>query len=222
MGASKRGIDQSDHAARPVTLVDVMVETANGESSPLSITIATGDRIHLYHPDACLRTRVAETINGIRRPVSGRILHSEKDRTGFDPAWVRRHHAHISADLALPSGSVEMAMFGATLANEERRRDVLGRVGLAEVLDRLPLGLSTPIIEDDTWLSPDTRLRLLLARALISDPTLTIIDGAIDLVSAGLRHEAGEILREWPGSGVITSRDPRPIVPGSRVWRLEK
>src|SRR5262245_44701079 len=98
-----------------------------------------------------------------------------------------------------------MVMFGATLANEECRRDVLGRVGLAEVLDRLPLGLSTSIIDDDTWLSPDTRLRLLLARALISDPTLTIIAGAIDLVSAGLRHEAGEILREWPGSGVITS-----------------
>jgi hypothetical protein len=47
-------------------------------------------------------------------------------------------------------------------------------------------------------------------------------NGAIDPISADLCHEAGEILREWPGSVMVTSKDPRPIVPGSKVWCLKQ
>ena len=93
--------------------------------------------------------------------------------------------------------------------------------GIDELAATLPEGLQTRLDEGGRNLSPGQRQRVMLARALLGDPPLLLLDE----VDANLDPEAerilDEVLRTYPGTVLMVShRQPRLTVPHS-VWRIE-
>ncbi|MEJ5888365.1 ABC transporter ATP-binding protein [Pseudokineococcus marinus] len=91
--------------------------------------------------------------------------------------------------------------------DEQRLRDALETSQAAEFVDALPEGLETRVGERGTSLSGGQRQRLALARALVRDPRLLVLDDATSAVDPAVEAEILSALRRPPAPGA-----PRPTV----------
>lgn len=143
---------------------------------------------------------------------AGRIGLDGVDLAHCPPAQRARHVALVSADLPLLRGSV-----GANLRYTRRGADAatqwaaLRQVGIDDDGLALPRGLATRVDEGGRNLPRVLRQRLCLARALVGQPAVLLIDDFDLLLDADdLRNEAlRRLLAEPPATTVIVTREGR-------------
>jgi ATP-binding cassette subfamily B protein len=148
-----------------------------------TLSLAAGERVILQGPSGCGKSTLASLLAGLRTPQSGLLLADGLDRhtLGRD-GWRRRvvlvpqfHENH----LALGSIAFNLLMgaeWPATEADFARADSVLRELGLGDMLDRMPSGLLQTIGETGWQLSHGERSRIYLARALLQQPDVLVLD----------------------------------------------
>ena len=161
--------------------------THAGRAEPVlrgcTMAIAPRERVILQGASGSGKSTLASVLAGLRTPQSGLVLLDGLDRTtiGFD-GWRRRvvlvpqfHENH----LVLGSVAFNVLMGVDWPAGEEdfaRAETVLRELGLGSTLDRMPSGLLQTIGETGWQLSHGERSRVYLARALVQNPDVLILD----------------------------------------------
>ncbi|SFO78942.1 ATP-binding cassette, subfamily C, CydD [Geodermatophilus dictyosporus] len=134
-------------------------------------------RTALVGPSGAGKTTLVRLLLGFAVPDEGAVLVDGVPLTELDPAAWRARVAHVPERPFLLPGSVadnvRLGRPGATDAEVER---ALARAGLLDVVHRLPQGTATPLGEDAARLSGGERVRLALARALVKDAALLVLD----------------------------------------------
>jgi len=143
----------------------------------LSLDLPPGRRVAVIGPSGSGKSTLAALLVRFLDPVSGRITLNGTPLTQLDGDDVRTVVGLMSDDAYC---------FDATLAANLRvaRRDAtpshvraaLAAAGLLDWVDSLPLGLATPVGEHGARLSGGQRRRLALARALLADTPILILD----------------------------------------------
>lgn len=148
-----------------------------------SLAIAPGDRLVLEGPSGGGKSTLVSLLAGVREPDSGRILLDGFDRPTLGAAeWRRRlaaapqfHENHVLAEtfqfnLFLGHPAV------LTPADLEEARAICRELGLGDLLDRMPAGLLQMVGETGWQLSHGERSRLYIARALLQQAELVVLD----------------------------------------------
>ena len=148
-------------------------------------------------------------------PEGGRIACGDLDLARYSPSSWRRRIAICGQDIDLLDGSLRDNL---TLQNqrttEERALDVLALVGLQPLMDTLPDGLETLIGEQGKQLSGGQRQRLAIARALLRNPDMLILDEATGMIDAdGQRLLLSQLHRELGNCTVLLIGHHLPFVP---------
>ena len=137
----------------------------------------------LQGPSGSGKSTLASVLAGLRPPQSGLLLADGLDRhtLGLD-GWRKRvvlvpqfHENH----LALGSLAFNVLMGAEWPASEEefaRAERVLRELGLGATLDRMPSGMLQTVGETGWQLSHGERSRVYLARALVQQPDVLILD----------------------------------------------
>jgi ATP-binding cassette subfamily B protein len=136
---------------------------------------------------------------------------------------LRRHVAMAFEDPVLFSMSVrENVTLGASGADDDRIRDAL-ELAQAEFVYDLPWGLDTRIGEQGHSLSGGQRQRLALARAVITHPSVIVLDdplSSLDVHTEALVEEAlARVLRET--TGLLVIHRPSTVALADRVALLQ-
>ena len=161
--------------------------THAGRSQPVlsgcSLALQAGERVILQGPSGSGKSTLASVLAGLRPPQSGLLLADGLDRhtLGLD-GWRKRvvlvpqfHENH----LALGSLAFNVLMGAEWPATEEefaRAEGVLRELGLGATLDRMPSGMLQTVGETGWQLSHGERSRVYLARALVQQPDVLILD----------------------------------------------
>lgn len=156
---------------------------------PLNLDIAPGEVVSLVGASGAGKSTLAAILAGTLEPRHGRVLHGGADLTHADLEAVRSHASIVSQDVHVFRGTLrEDLQLAAARASDQELRSALRRVDALAWVDRLPHGLDTEVGEKGARLTAEQSQQLALARIVLQDPAVLILDEATaDEGSSGAR-----------------------------------
>ncbi|MDH6585838.1 ATP-binding cassette subfamily C protein CydCD [Streptomyces sp. SAI-133] len=143
----------------------------------LDLTLAEGRRIAVVGASGSGKTTLAQVLLRFLDADSGTYTLGGVDAYGLHSDDVRRLVGLCAQDAHLFDSSVrENLLLAKKDASEEELRDALRRARLLDWAESLPDGLDTLVGEHGAWLSGGQRQRLALARALLADFPVLLLD----------------------------------------------
>ncbi len=172
----------------------------------VNFTIEPGQRIGIVGPTGGGKSTVVSLIPRFYDPTNGRIRIDDQDLGDLELAALRRNIGFVLQDTVLFRGTIrENIAYGRPGASEDEIREAARLANAHEFIDRMPQGYDTLVGERGLTLSGGQRQRLGIARALIRNSPILILDeptAALDTESEKLVMEALERLMH--GRTVIT------------------
>jgi ATP-binding cassette, subfamily B, bacterial len=151
-----------------------------------SFEIRHGDRIHLSGASGSGKSTLVSLLTGLRTPRSGVLLLDGLDRAtlGAD-LWRQRvvaapqfHENHVFSE-SLAFNLLMGRRWPPRTEDLELAEDVCRRLGLGDLLDRMPGGLFQRVGETGWQLSHGERSRVFIARALLQNADLVLLDESL-------------------------------------------
>ena len=176
----------------------------------IDIDISSNQLIALVGPSGAGKSTIASLLLGLHKPTNGKILFDGREQAHFPLSVVRKQIALVPQDIFLFGGSIrENIAYGRTNATEEEINDAALKANAMEFIDRFPEKLDTIVGERGTQLSGGQRQRIAIARAVLKNPKILILDEAtssLDSESERLVQDALEKLMTGRTSIVIAHR----------------
>src|SRR5438067_11710632 len=174
--------------APPIAFEDVHFAYPGGRQPAhdgLSFTIAAGEKIGIVGPSGAVKSSVARLLLRLFDPQSGVVRLGGQDVRTLDPDALRRLIAIVHQDTYLFHGTVEENLrLGKPDATAAELEAAAHDANAHEFIRHLPQGYQTVIGERGVNLSGGQRQRLAIARALLRDAPILILDEALSSVDA--------------------------------------
>jgi ATP-binding cassette subfamily B protein len=165
--------------------------------SGIDLELEPGRTVALIGHTGSGKTTLASLIPRFYDPTAGRVTIDGADVRDVTLDSLRREIGVIAQDPFLFSATVrENLLFGRPDASEEEIREAAKLAQADEFVERLPDGYDTIIGERGITLSGGQRQRLAIARALVVDPRILIMDDATASVDASTEARIRLGLRE--------------------------
>ena len=197
------------NAPDPVTLekVEGRIEFENvsfafpGDSrealKDISLTILPGERVAIVGGTGSGKSTLVNLLPRFLDPTEGRITLDGKDLREIDLHSLRHHIGVVLQDNFLFSATVQDNLaLGRPDAEMDQVKHAAELAQAAPFIDRLPRGYSTPVGERGIGLSGGQKQRIALARALLVDPKILILDEATSSVDTETEYLIQEGLDE--------------------------
>lgn len=155
----------------------------------LTIEAAAGESIALVGASGAGKSTIVSLLLRFYEPDSGRILVDGRPASSFTLAELRSNLAIVPQEVILLGGSVrENILYGKPSASPE---EVIAASRLAachEFIERFPDGYETVVGDRGIKLSGGQRQRIAIARALLKDPSILILDEATSSLDSESEH----------------------------------
>jgi len=152
------------------------------ENTPPALTvrelkIEPGEKIAVLGRNGAGKSTLLQALSGLMEPASGVVLLDGLTMQHIDPADVRRDIGLLTQNSRLFHGTLrENLLMGAPTASQSEILEVLAMVGAADFLRKLPRGLDHMVQEGGGGLSGGQKQSVLLARLLIRQPSVVLLD----------------------------------------------
>lgn len=176
----------------------------------LSLSINRGEKIAIVGESGSGKTTLVKLLIKYYRPEKGTIRIDGYDIRDLDTENLRCKIGYVPQDIVLFSGSVrDNIAFGNNSASFESIVRAAEQAHAHEFINELPLRYRTKIGERGASLSGGQRQRIALARAILNDPQILILDEAtssLDSISERAIHDAIDLLSRNITTVIIAHR----------------
>lgn len=187
---------QRDIAFDHVTLVYSGAETP--ALNDVSLTIQHGERIAIVGPNGSGKTTLLSLVPRLLRPSSGRVLIDGTDIATVSLRSLRRQVGVVTQETVLFLGTVsDNIAFGLEGVTREQIIDAARRAHAEAFILNLPGGYDANIREQGASLSGGQRQRLAIARAILRNPSILILDEATSQIDAESEAHINAALEEF-------------------------
>jgi ABC-type multidrug transport system fused ATPase/permease subunit len=184
--------------------------TYPGAASPslcdISISIPHGETVAFVGPNGCGKTTLLSLIPRLFDPdsdsPSARVLWNGRDIRELSIRSLRERIGVVTQETVLFRGTIGFNIaYGAGAVTEEQVRDVARRARAEDFILAKPGGYGFEVGEGGAGLSGGQRQRLAIARAILRDPDVLILDEATSMIDAESEAKISEAIAEFVGAG---------------------
>lgn len=212
----KKPIDQPDHAHlihRPVILGDYELSNAifkyseSNQKITLGIQkleIKAGEKIAILGRNGAGKSSFLQLLAGMQELIQGQIKLDGIDLGLIDPSDIRRDIGLMNQNAHLFFGSLrENLKLGAPLATDQEIINALELAGALNFVQEKKEGLDFQILEGGTGFSGGQRQALLLARLLLCNPNILLLDEPTASIDDISEKQFIDNLKGWLGTRTL-------------------
>ncbi len=149
----------------------------------IDLVVPAGQTLGLVGRTGAGKSTLVNLIPRLLDPERGTVLVDGYDVREFDPEELRRSIGYVPQETFLFSATIaDNIAFGVESATREQVRRAAELAGLADDIEQFPLGYDTMVGERGVTLSGGQKQRTAIARALVRDPKILILDDALSSV----------------------------------------
>jgi ATP-binding cassette subfamily B protein len=189
----------------------------------LSLDLPPGSKVVLYGESGVGKSTLVDLLRGFAVPESGRIRLDELDVQACDLISLRRHVCVLEAEPVFFRGSLLYNLrYGNFGASVEAVHAAARRAGVEAFVGQLRAGYDTEVGSGGAGLSMGQRQRLAIARALLSEPVVLVLDEATSNLDAGAARAMHTLIDEHFGerTRLIITHAPQRVPRADRVLEL--
>ncbi|MEZ5989880.1 MAG: ABC transporter ATP-binding protein [Planctomycetota bacterium] len=176
----------------------------------LSFTVHAGEKVALVGASGAGKSTILDLVARFYDPLQGRVLVDERDLRDYELPSYLEQIAIVDQRPFLFNRSIrENILTGKPGASEEEVREAARVARVDEIVARLPHGFDTVVGERGAALSGGELQRITIARAVIRDPRILLLDeatNALDTESERKVQEALDALMQGRTSLIIAHR----------------
>ena len=163
----------------------------------IDLEIGFGEHVAIVGPNGCGKTTLLGLLPRLFDPAAGVVEIDGHDLRTVRLAELRRQIGVVTQETVLFRGTIrENIAFGLDV-DESAIRAAAELAHATEFIDSLPRGLQTPVAELGTSLSGGQRQRIAIARALLRQPSLLILDEATSQIDAESEEQINAAVAEF-------------------------
>jgi ABC-type multidrug transport system fused ATPase/permease subunit len=176
----------------------------------VSFMVQAGQQVALVGSSGSGKSTIASLIQRFYLPSSGEIRFDDKPASSYALTDLRMHMAFVPQEVILFGGTIyDNIAYGAPGASEQEVREAAQKANALDFIEAFPDKFQTIVGERGIQLSGGQRQRIAIARAVLRNPTILILDEAtssLDSESERLVQDALEKLMVGRTSIVIAHR----------------
>ncbi|WP_433887296.1 type I secretion system permease/ATPase [Pseudomonas vranovensis] len=164
----------------------------------ISFSVKPGERIGIIGRSGSGKSTLARLLMGFYAPDEGQILLDNLDLRQLDIADLRHQLGYVAHDLPLLAGSLrDNLTLGARYVSDARMLEVAELTGVSELARQHPQGFDRPVGERGQLLSGGQRQAVLLARAMLLEPSIMILDEPTSHMDNSSEDQLRQRLHGW-------------------------
>mgnify|MGYP001569945613 FL=1 len=165
--------------------------------SGISVLLSHKEKVAFVGHSGAGKTTLVNLLLKLYDPTSGSIYLSGKNYADASPAWIRAHMALVFQDSELFSSTIrENVAYGADGATDEQIVEALKQANAYEFVMKLKGGLNAQIGERGVKLSGGQRQRVQIARAILHNKPILILDEATSSLDSKSERAVQEALEK--------------------------
>jgi ABC-type multidrug transport system fused ATPase/permease subunit len=189
----------------------------------VSLSVRPSDHVVVLGPNGAGKSTLVSLLVGLYRPQQGRVLADGVPFDELDMAALRRQIGVVLQDPVLFPGTVRENI--AYARRDATHAEVVAAAEAATAsnfIDRLPAGYDTPVGDEGVGLSGGQRQRLAIARALLGQPALLLLDEPTTYLDEASVTELMANLDRLPRAPtvLIVTHDPQAAAHAERTIEL--
>ena len=189
-----------------VTFRDVNFNYPNGHQAlrDINLDLKVGQLVALVGPTGSGKTTLAHMIPSMLTPTSGQVLIDGQDIMSLDIGSLRQQITYVFQEHLLLSESIrDNLLFANPTASEEEIMTALTTAGCMEFVDELPDGIDTVLGRSGDTLSVGQQQRLSIARGLVRDSSVLILDEPTAALDPATENQLVESLHAAAGDRLV-------------------
>lgn len=142
----------------------------------ISFTVPAGSRTAILGPTAAGKTQIFYLLSGLLKNTSGKILIDDVAQGKYSPKSLADQIGLVFQDSSIFNTSIRENINFKNIENEENFQKAVHTAELDDFIASLPEGLETKVSERGASLSGGQKQRITLARALVVNPKILLLD----------------------------------------------
>ncbi len=165
----------------------------------VSFVIETNEKFGIIGTTGSGKSTIAKLLVGVYRPTNGEILVDGLPIEQYNRTNLNKLFGYVAQDIFLFSETLrDNILFGSTDATDERNlKRAIESASLDREINGFPKGLETILGERGITLSGGQKQRTAIARALVKDPEILLIDDGLSAVDTKTEVAIKNSLRDW-------------------------
>ena len=163
----------------------------------ISFSISQGEKIALVGHSGAGKSTIVQLLMRFYEPDQGKIFIGDSNIANLSLTRLRRSIGIVPQEVILFGGTLmENIRYGKPEASEEEVVEAAGKANALQFIEKFPEKFNTLVGERGVKLSGGQRQRIAIARAILKDPEILVLDEATSSLDAESEHLVQEALAE--------------------------